>query len=282
VATTSCRPSRHALRSAWPSCRSSRPQRTPTRTTRRRIYKPTFLKPPVGRYFETEEWNGIPGQWWFGGGTDITPNFVVEEDMRHFHGTYKEVCDRHDPAWYPKFKKWCVRIQYFWFSKCLPAFVAFGGAVCCSVSRLEPETKEVADGPGRRGPAPAAPPELQPRAACTWLYPSGPALAAATPCSRGPRQASVRPGRTRSRCRAWRAPVQHHTHIHTHSLSPPSHTHTHARTQTHILPPPGATSTSLSATAGRRAAWGASSSTTTMTGTPRTSSLSPQTAPTTW
>ena len=43
------------------------------------------------RYFETEEWNGIPGQWWFGGGTDITPSYVNEADMRHFHGSYK-VC----------------------------------------------------------------------------------------------------------------------------------------------------------------------------------------------
>lgn len=41
------------------------------------------------RYFETEEWNGIPGQWWFGGGTDITPSYLDEQDMRHFHGTYK-------------------------------------------------------------------------------------------------------------------------------------------------------------------------------------------------
>ncbi len=36
-----------------------------------------------------QEWNGIPGQWWFGGGTDITPSYLNEEDMRHFHGTYK-------------------------------------------------------------------------------------------------------------------------------------------------------------------------------------------------
>jgi hypothetical protein len=36
-------------------------------------------KPQPQRYFETEAWNGIPGQWWFGGGTDITPNWVVEE-----------------------------------------------------------------------------------------------------------------------------------------------------------------------------------------------------------
>ena len=26
--------------------------------------------------------------------------------MRHFHGTYKDVCDRHDPTYYSKFKKW--------------------------------------------------------------------------------------------------------------------------------------------------------------------------------
>jgi len=44
------------------------------------------------RYFETEEWNGIPGQWWFGGGTDITPAYVNEDDMRHFHGIYKARC----------------------------------------------------------------------------------------------------------------------------------------------------------------------------------------------
>ncbi|KAG1660383.1 hypothetical protein FOA52_007288 [Chlamydomonas sp. UWO 241] len=58
------------------------------------------------RYFETEEWNGIPGQWWFGGGTDITPSYLDVDDMKHFHGAYKEVCDKHDPAYYPKFKQW--------------------------------------------------------------------------------------------------------------------------------------------------------------------------------
>ena len=63
------------------------------------------------RYFETEDWNGIPGQWWFGGGTDITPSYVVPEDLAHFHGTYKQVCDRHDPAFYDKMKKACD--EYF-------------------------------------------------------------------------------------------------------------------------------------------------------------------------
>ena len=59
------------------------------------------------RYFETDEWRGVPGQWWFGGGTDITPSYLYTEDMEHFHGAYKAVCDAHDPAFYPKFKSWC-------------------------------------------------------------------------------------------------------------------------------------------------------------------------------
>ena len=58
------------------------------------------------RIFQTEG-----GQWWFGGGTDITPCYVDEDDMKHFHGTYKEVCDRHDPEYYPKFKQWAD--EYF-------------------------------------------------------------------------------------------------------------------------------------------------------------------------
>ncbi|KAH8049773.1 coproporphyrinogen oxidase [Aureococcus anophagefferens] len=45
------------------------------------------------RYFETDG-----GVWWFGGGTDITPAYLFEEDMKHFHGTYKEICDKHDPC----------------------------------------------------------------------------------------------------------------------------------------------------------------------------------------
>eukprot|EP00616_Rhizochromulina_sp_CCMP1243_P012873 CAMPEP_0118977460 /NCGR_PEP_ID=MMETSP1173-20130426/21479_1 /TAXON_ID=1034831 /ORGANISM="Rhizochromulina marina cf, Strain CCMP1243" /LENGTH=383 /DNA_ID=CAMNT_0006927575 /DNA_START=38 /DNA_END=1186 /DNA_ORIENTATION=+ len=53
------------------------------------------------RYFETDQ-----GAWWFGGGTDITPSYLFEEDMKHFHGTYKAVCDKFDPEYYPKFKKW--------------------------------------------------------------------------------------------------------------------------------------------------------------------------------
>mmetsp|Transcript_18160 Transcript_18160/g.41848 ORF Transcript_18160/g.41848 Transcript_18160/m.41848 type:complete len:396 (-) Transcript_18160:141-1328(-) len=56
------------------------------------------------RYFETDG-----GVWWFGGGTDITPSYVNEEDMKHFHGTYKEICDKHDPKYYEEFKSWADR-----------------------------------------------------------------------------------------------------------------------------------------------------------------------------
>lgn len=48
-------------------------------------------------------------QWWFGGGTDLTPTYLNEEDAVHFHKTLKEVCDKHDLKLYPKYKKWYVR-----------------------------------------------------------------------------------------------------------------------------------------------------------------------------
>ena len=44
---------------------------------------------------------------WFGGGTDLTPYYLFEEDAKHFHQTYKNVCDRFDPQFYSEFKKLC-------------------------------------------------------------------------------------------------------------------------------------------------------------------------------
>ncbi|XP_066203488.1 oxygen-dependent coproporphyrinogen-III oxidase, mitochondrial [Saccopteryx leptura] len=58
------------------------------------------------RYFEVEEADGNK-LWWFGGGSDLTPAYLNREDAVHFHRTLKEACDRHGPALYPKFKKWC-------------------------------------------------------------------------------------------------------------------------------------------------------------------------------
>ncbi len=44
---------------------------------------------------------------WFGGGTDLTPYYLFEDDARHFHQTYKNVCDEFDTSFYPKFKEEC-------------------------------------------------------------------------------------------------------------------------------------------------------------------------------
>ncbi|APA05984.1 hypothetical protein sscle_01g007540 [Sclerotinia sclerotiorum 1980 UF-70] len=59
------------------------------------------------RYFETENSDGSPAAWWFGGGTDLTPSYLFDEDAIHFHKTIKEACDSHDKEYYPRFKKWC-------------------------------------------------------------------------------------------------------------------------------------------------------------------------------
>ncbi|SHG45826.1 coproporphyrinogen oxidase [Chryseolinea serpens] len=53
------------------------------------------------RYFEMSN-----GTWWFGGGIDLTPHYVIKEDAHYFHAQLKSVCDRHDPAYYKDFKKW--------------------------------------------------------------------------------------------------------------------------------------------------------------------------------
>jgi coproporphyrinogen III oxidase len=48
---------------------------------------------------------------WFGGGADLTPYYLFEEDAAHFHRTLKAACDRHDPTAYARFKKTCD--EYF-------------------------------------------------------------------------------------------------------------------------------------------------------------------------
>jgi len=52
------------------------------------------------RYFEMS--NGV---YWFGGGIDLTPHYVVEEDAKFFHQSLKDACDKHNKSYYPEFKK---------------------------------------------------------------------------------------------------------------------------------------------------------------------------------
>jgi coproporphyrinogen III oxidase len=48
---------------------------------------------------------------WFGGGADMTPYYLREDDAVHFHRTFKAALDRHDAELYPRFKLWCD--EYF-------------------------------------------------------------------------------------------------------------------------------------------------------------------------
>lgn len=48
---------------------------------------------------------------WFGGGADLTPMIPDDRDTETFHAAFKAACDRSDPAYYDRFKKWCD--EYF-------------------------------------------------------------------------------------------------------------------------------------------------------------------------
>ncbi|KAL8866587.1 MAG: hypothetical protein Q9174_006214, partial [Haloplaca sp. 1 TL-2023] len=64
------------------------------------------------RYFETMDKDGSCNAWWFGGGTDLTPTYLYDEDAIHFHKSIKDACDKHDRAYYPRFKTWCDKYFY--------------------------------------------------------------------------------------------------------------------------------------------------------------------------
>ncbi len=59
------------------------------------------------RYFEMYNSQGEIVDSWFGGGQDLTPYYLFEEDAIHFHNTCKVVCERHNPNFYADFKKKC-------------------------------------------------------------------------------------------------------------------------------------------------------------------------------
>jgi len=58
------------------------------------------------RYFETGD------TWWFGGGIDLTPIYVNDDDAGFFHQQLKNVCDKSDSSYYAKFKEWAD--EYFY------------------------------------------------------------------------------------------------------------------------------------------------------------------------
>jgi coproporphyrinogen III oxidase len=54
------------------------------------------------RYFETDV-----GPAWFGGGADLTPWYLYEDDARHFHGVLRGACERHPVADHRAWKQAC-------------------------------------------------------------------------------------------------------------------------------------------------------------------------------
>jgi coproporphyrinogen III oxidase len=49
---------------------------------------------------------------WFGGGVDLNPAIPDDAETETFHAAVKAMCDSHDPAHYPAYKKWAE--EYFW------------------------------------------------------------------------------------------------------------------------------------------------------------------------
>jgi coproporphyrinogen III oxidase len=66
------------------------------------------------RYFEMLDKKGKIIDHWFGGGQDLTPYYVFEEDIIHFHQICKDSCDKYGISLYEEFKKSCD--SYFWNS----------------------------------------------------------------------------------------------------------------------------------------------------------------------
>ena len=64
------------------------------------------------RYFEMYNQEGEIVDQWFGGGQDLTPYYLFDEDATHFHQVCKTSCDAHDASFYPKYKARCD--EYFY------------------------------------------------------------------------------------------------------------------------------------------------------------------------
>ncbi|WP_422106741.1 oxygen-dependent coproporphyrinogen oxidase [Winogradskyella sp.] len=59
------------------------------------------------RYFEMYDRQGHIVDQWFGGGQDLTPYYLFDEDAKHFHHVCKTACDKHHPEFYPNYKARC-------------------------------------------------------------------------------------------------------------------------------------------------------------------------------
>jgi coproporphyrinogen III oxidase len=64
------------------------------------------------RYFESNSAEGGAGSAWFGGGADLTPYYLYQDDAAHFHRVLRAACERHDVADHRAWKEACDRYFY--------------------------------------------------------------------------------------------------------------------------------------------------------------------------
>lgn len=59
------------------------------------------------RYFEMDD-----GKYWFGGGIDLTPHYIVPAQAKAFHQGLKTICDTYSSEFYATFKVWADNYFY--------------------------------------------------------------------------------------------------------------------------------------------------------------------------
>lgn len=62
------------------------------------------------RYFQAGE--GDEATWWFGGGYDLTPYYLFDEDACDWHRHAHDAVAPFGESYYPRLKQWCD--EYFW------------------------------------------------------------------------------------------------------------------------------------------------------------------------
>ncbi|MBI2381812.1 MAG: oxygen-dependent coproporphyrinogen oxidase [Gammaproteobacteria bacterium] len=58
------------------------------------------------------EKEGCEPVWWFGGGFDLTPYYVFEDDAEHWHRVARDACAPFGAQVYPRLKTWCDTYFY--------------------------------------------------------------------------------------------------------------------------------------------------------------------------
>lgn len=84
------------------------------------------------RYFELNEQTR-----WFGGGIDLTPHYVFDQDATFFHHQLKTACDQYKTSFYPKFKD---QADHYFYIKHREETRGIGGIF---YDRLKPDNTEL-------------------------------------------------------------------------------------------------------------------------------------------